>query len=81
MFDLNGTPTAVRLEAGDLVVYRGSVIPHWREQFQGDYNTQLILNYVSHDGNFADWAYDKRPGLAWPATPTALSSSKRVTRE
>jgi len=54
----------VVLNAGDLVVYKGCEIEHWRDPL--DIDTQVIqvfLHYVDLDGPYAEWVLDKRPML------------------
>lgn len=60
--DLERTST-IDLAPGDCVVYAGSRTNHWREAFKGYWQAQLTLHYVRRDGQFAEWAFDKRPGL------------------
>lgn len=66
----NGT-TAVSLEPGDALLYRGMECAHWREPFDGDHQAQVFLHYVDQKGPCAHWKYDKRPGLAISSKPWA----------
>jgi len=54
----------VDMEVGDAVIYNGHEVPHWREELQGEWQTQIFLHYVDQDGPYAEWKYDKRPRLA-----------------
>ena len=36
----------VDLEAGDGLIYRGTVSPHWRDKFEGSRLAQVFLHYV-----------------------------------
>lgn len=59
------------MNAGDLVVYRGCDIEHWREPFkvqEGSYLVQAFLHYVDANGPNASYKYDKRPGLGYPSS-------------
>jgi len=58
----NGT-TGVALEPGDALLYRGCDCYHWRERFEGEHAAQVFLHYVDQDGPWAEWKFDKRPGL------------------
>lgn len=58
----NGT-TAVKLSAGDALLYRGIECPHWREAFAGRYLAQVFLHYVDQRGPYAEWKFDKRESL------------------
>ena len=54
---------SIEMEIGDAVVYKGFETPHWREQLEGNWQTQLFLHYVDQDGPYSEWKYDKRPCL------------------
>ncbi|MEA5446019.1 hypothetical protein VCB98_09330 [Gammaproteobacteria bacterium AB-CW1] len=56
-------PSAVSMEPGDLMVYRGAALSHWREPFHGDVWVQLFLHYVDADGPYAHYRYDGRRRL------------------
>ena len=59
----DGDPVQVDLGPGDGIVYPGSVWDHWRAPYAGDWQAQLTLHYVRAEGPFADWVYDRRPGI------------------
>jgi len=52
------------IEIGDAVIYKGCEAPHWRDSFEGQWQTQIFLHYVEQDGPNAEWKYDQRPALA-----------------
>ena len=66
----NGS-AAVSLEPGDALLYRGTECEHWREPFEGDHQAQVFLHYVDQNGPYADWKYDKGPGLSISSKPWA----------
>jgi len=64
----NNKGTKILLKAGDMLVYRGMELEHWREKFQGDNCCQVFLHY--NDQNSKDAAnniYDRRKHLGLPA--------------
>jgi len=61
-----GSEAAVTLLAGDMMVYRGMDVPHWREPYAGGRLAQIFLHYVDRAGPNSDWKYDKRPRLGTP---------------
>ena len=63
---LSGETVAVDLAPGDLMIYKGLEVPHWREPFAGESQLQLFLHYVRQDGPYADLRYDGRAGLGAP---------------
>tara|TARA_R110000751_G_scaffold38304_2_gene92092 strand:- start:118 stop:738 length:621 start_codon:yes stop_codon:yes gene_type:complete len=52
----------VDLKAGDLLVYSGCDLEHWRQAFQGDNCGQVFLHYNTKNRN----KYDGRPFLGLP---------------
>jgi len=59
--------TKVLLEVGDMLVYSGCEIEHWREPFEGENCGQVFLHYNHVYGPFADKnRFDKRPILGVP---------------
>jgi hypothetical protein len=57
----------VDLEPGDMLVYSGCELEHWREEFTGNICAQVFLHYNHVNGQFADSnLYDKRPLLGIP---------------
>lgn len=57
---------AVVLPPGNLLVYRGCRLEHWRERLDGDFWVQLFLHYVMADGEHAHHRFDGRRGLGEP---------------
>ena len=54
----------VNLKPGDMLIYSGCELEHWREPFQGQLCGQVFLHYNHADGRFAKTnLYDKRPML------------------
>jgi len=57
-------PTGGDLKPGDMLIYSGCELEHWREPFQGELCGQVFLHYNHADGKFAKTnLYDKRPML------------------
>jgi hypothetical protein len=60
--------TKVLLEVGDMLVYSGCELEHWREPFEGDICGQVFLHYNHVNGPFADKnKFDGRPKLGVPS--------------
>ena len=56
--------TEVLLDVGDMLVYSGCELEHWREALDGDNCAQVFLHYNHLNGPFAKTnIYDKRPML------------------
>jgi len=55
------------LNPGDMIIYSGCELEHWREPFEGKLCGQVFLHYNHADGQFAKSnLYDKRPILGIP---------------
>ena len=68
-----GAPKGVKidLKVGDMIIYSGCELEHWREPFQGTVCSQVFLHYNHANGPYARTnLYDKRPILGvtgkWP---------------
>ena len=60
--------TKVLLEVGDMLVYSGCELEHWREPFDGNICGQVFLHYNHVNGPFAEKnKFDGRPMLGLPA--------------
>ena len=54
--------TAVMLEEGDAVLYKGLEVVHWREPYtEGTKQAQVMLHYVDANGPYTEWKNDKFP--------------------
>ena len=57
----------IDLNVGDMLIYSGCELEHWREPFEGNVCVQTFLHYNNADGKFAyDNKFDKRPMLGIP---------------
>jgi hypothetical protein len=55
----------VNLKQGDMLVYKGNILEHWREEFNGQDCVQVFLHY--NNKNSKENIYDKRPHLGLPS--------------
>jgi len=61
-----GAPKGIQvdLKVGDMLIYSGCELEHWREPFQGTVCSQVFLHYNHAKGPFAQTnLFDKRPML------------------
>lgn len=56
----------ILLEPGDLCLYRGCDLYHWRPPFEQDWYLQAFLHYVNAEGEYKNNIYDGRPFLGMP---------------
>ena len=59
----NAKGTKVDLEPGDMLIYSGCVLEHWREKFEGENCGQVFLHYNNVDTQGEKNIYDGRPHL------------------
>ena len=54
----------VVLEPGDMVIYKGCELDHWREKFdcmeENSWHVQGFFHYVDQNGPYAEYKFDKR---------------------
>ena len=57
----------VNLKLGDMLVYRGMELEHWREKFEGQQCVQVFMHYNNRKTpGSKDNRFDKRPHLGLP---------------
>ena len=57
----------IYMEPGDMIIYRGCEVEHWREPFKGTNLSQVFLHYNDADGTYKNNnKYDGRPMLGLP---------------
>jgi len=57
---------SIELEPGDMLIYNGLDVPHWRDAYTGERHYQIFLHYVNSNGPHKDFYFDGRPGLCTP---------------
>jgi hypothetical protein len=55
---------SISLNVGDMLIYKGRELPHWREAYDQTKQIQIFLHYVDENGPYASSKYDNRPLLA-----------------
>ena len=61
--DYTGKSHEVPLDVGDMLVYSGCELEHWRERFEGNMQYQLFMHYVDSEGEYKDRVFDGRPNI------------------
>tara|TARA_R110002110_G_scaffold251198_1_gene467134 strand:+ start:413 stop:1015 length:603 start_codon:yes stop_codon:yes gene_type:complete len=56
----------VDLDPGDMLIYKGCLLEHWRESFQGNDCAQVFLHYNIKNENSEKNKYDKREFIGVP---------------
>lgn len=55
----SGEKSCVELNPGDAMVYLGTIAPHWRDAYAGEYYSQVFLHYVRSRGKCSYAYFDK----------------------
>lgn len=63
--DTSGQPIEISLNPGDMIIYKGCELQHWREKFKGLNHAQVFLHYTNKDGETYN-EYDGRPMIGIP---------------
>jgi len=61
--DTAGLP--IHMKPGDMLIYRGDIVEHWREPFMGLNHAQLFMHYNEKSGQY-NIMFDGRPLLGLP---------------
>lgn len=59
----------VELHPGDMAIYRGCDVNHWREKFtapEGAWHVQGFFHYVDANGPNTEWKFDRRENIGDP---------------
>lgn len=66
VLNIGGENTPISLQYGDILLFKGYEIPHWREAFTGQWFVSAIFAFVEQAGPYAFQKYDQRAGLGKP---------------
>lgn len=56
--------TCIPLDIGEMIIYMGEELPHWRNEFKNEWQVQVFLHYVDKNGPYAkEHIFDGRPRL------------------
>jgi len=66
-FNVNGKEKKLKQEIGDIVIYRGTKLEHWRNPFLGTEQIGAFMFYVSDKNKHLK--NDGRPFLGYPVKP------------
>jgi hypothetical protein len=63
--DRNNQKKVITLNPGDMCLYSGCELEHWREPYNGDKQMQCFIHYVNSEGPYKEFKYDKRPMMGF----------------
>lgn len=62
-FKIDNENIPVICEQGSGILYNGISTLHWRTALEEAHSTKIFLHWVTKNGLFSDWKYDKRPNI------------------
>ena len=62
----NSKGRQVNLKPGDMLLYKGADLEHWRDEFKGDMCAQVFLHYIEDTKDNRKMYLDKRPSKGLP---------------
>jgi len=71
--------TAVNIDVGDMVMYRGNELTHWRPAYIGRWQVQLFFHFVDANGPHKNWANDGRKALGTQERIDPTQTQKRLS--
>ena len=70
----NAKGIKINLKPGDMLVYKGQELEHWREKFQGNHCVQVFFHYNNKETPGAlENKFDLRPNLGIPIKSTEFT--------
>jgi hypothetical protein len=69
----------VILEPGDMVIYRGCDLKHWRNKFDPKelaWHIQGFFHYVDQNGPYSEFKYDRRPHVGYLSPQSSVTHNK-----
>ena len=69
--------SSLEIDVGDMVMYHGNELYHWRPQYKGKWQVQVFFHYVDANGPHKEWANDRRENLGTDK-PTKAETPKTV---
>ena len=72
----SGKEVGINMKPGDMIIYRGCDIEHWREPLWANNHAQVFLHYNEKGGEY-DIPFDGRPLLGMPSNTRSAESLER----
>lgn len=70
---------SIVLDRGDMMVYKGCELLHWREEFKGKWHVQVFFHYVDANGPYKNHYRDGRSEFGVQKTSNLNQTPKKVT--
>lgn len=81
MKNYKGETRALILFPGDMVVYHGTKVEHWRDVYEGNEHIQTFIHYVDVDGPYAKLALDGRQMMGLPTNRGSRDLNEIIREE
>jgi hypothetical protein len=77
---VTGEEVYVDQSPGDIIVYRGNELFHWRDPYPGTEQINAFFFYVRKNGNRSELKYDTRPALGMGTSSRTLNSEEQFKK-
>lgn len=67
----------VNIGVGDLVMYRGCELPHWRPKYKGEWQVQVFFHFVDANGPYKDHVFDGRGKMGGKKNQNSATKTKK----
>ena len=64
----------ITLNKGDILIYKGSELEHWRNVYEGNQQIQAFLHYIDKNGQNINKVFDNRPFIGLPPCYKVVNS-------
>jgi len=75
--DYNQKTVKINIHPGDMLIYDGCMLNHWREKYEGKRHIQTFISYAIDNQSNKHLIYDKRPclglGIEWKKIKDAVT--------
>lgn len=77
---IHGENIYIDQSPGDIVIYKGNELEHWRDSYTGTEQINAFFFYVRKNGNRAELKYDTRPHLGLPTNTRQFDSEEQFQK-
>lgn len=74
----DGSILTLEQKPGDIVMYKGNSLPHWRDAYHGHEQINAFMFYVRANGDRSELKYDTRPMLGLHSSTRRLTSERQL---
>jgi hypothetical protein len=77
---IHGEKLYIEQEVGDIILYKGNELYHWRDAYQGSEQINAFMFYVRANGPRSELKFDTRPLLGMNSKSRKLTSEEQYAK-